>query len=161
MPTFYNPYTNPPKSDPQTFDPSERRTSSEFAEDCDINTIVARYQSTGQLPDQAKAAAGRFGDFSQVPSYDEMYQKVIAAQEMFAALPAEVRKEFNNDPGLFVASADTPQGRDRLIELGLGESLPDKAPEAILPSSSSSSDMAVKKNDKKSEKLTDSFAQLE
>src|SRR3954464_15863274 len=115
---------------PYNYDPSvdsglqcteeERMTKSEFADDCDINRIFARYTKTGILPDAARAAAARFGDFSIRPTYAEMHDKLIAAEEMFLALPAEVRREFDNDPLQFVASADTPEGRKRLIDLGLG-----------------------------------------
>lgn len=99
----------------------ERRTKSEFKDDCDINLIISRYRKTGILPDLARAAAARFGDFSQIPSYQEMQDKLNAAEEMFAALPAKVRKEFDNDPGLFIAAADTEEGRETLKKLGLGK----------------------------------------
>ena len=47
----------------------EKRTKSEFADECDINKIMARYRRTGVLPiDVRKEAAARFGDFSQPPS---------------------------------------------------------------------------------------------
>lgn len=102
----------------------ERVTKSEFAKDCDINVIMARYKKTGQLPQSAMSAQARFGDFSQVPSFQEMQDRVIAAHEMFAALPAQVRKEFDNDPGQFIAAADTPQGCELLVKLGLGKQVP-------------------------------------
>ena len=44
----------------------ERKTKSEFADECDINKIMARYRKTGELPVTALQAADRFGDFSQV-----------------------------------------------------------------------------------------------
>lgn len=102
----------------------EKRTKSEFAEECNINTIMARYKKTGVLPDNARAAAARFGDFSQVPTFQEMQHKLIAAHEMFAALPSDVRKMFDNDPGEFIAAADTLEGRQLLVKLGLGAEVP-------------------------------------
>ena len=98
----------------------EKRTKSEFADECDINKIMARYRRTGVLPESAKAAAARFGDFSQVPSFMEMQEKILAANELFSALPAVVRKQFDNDPGTFLAAADTKEGRELLVRLGLG-----------------------------------------
>lgn len=112
----------------------ERRTKSEFAEDCDINILMARYRKTGVLPDAAKAAAARYGDFTQVPTFEEMQQKLIAASELFAALPAKVRRQFGNDPGEFISAAQTPEGRELLISLGLGA---EKAPESSEPPSPS------------------------
>lgn len=108
----------------------ERMTKSEFAAECDINLIMARYERTGILPEDALAAASRFGDFSQVPTFQEMQDRVIAAHELFDALPAAVRKTFDNDPGEFIAAADSEEGRKVLISLGLGnpDSLPSDLP---------------------------------
>lgn len=99
----------------------ERRTKSEFKDECDINAIMKRYHKTGIMPVSAKQAAGRFGDFSQIPDFAEMQARIFAAEEMFAALPADVRKEFHNDPGQFIAASQTKEGRALLVELGLGK----------------------------------------
>lgn len=101
--------------------PEEGRTKSEFMDECDINKIMARYRRTGVLPESARAAAARFGDFSQVPSFMEMQDKILAANEMFAALPAAVRKQFDNDPHEFLSAAQTEEGQELLIKLGLGQ----------------------------------------
>lgn len=104
----------------------EKRTKSEFADECDINKIMARYKRTGVLPiDVRKEATARFGDFSQLPSFMEMQDTLIAANDLFMALPAAVRKQFGNDPHEFLAAAETKEGRELLQKLGLG---PDKAP---------------------------------
>ena len=99
----------------------EKRTKSEFADECDINKIMARYRRTGVLPiDVRKEAAARFGDFSQLPSFMEMQDTLIAANDLFMALPAAVRKQFGNDPHEFLAAAETKEGRELLQKLGLG-----------------------------------------
>lgn len=116
---------------------SERRTKSEFLKETDINFIMERYRRTGQLPESARQAATRYGDFSQIPDFMEMQHRVIAAHEMFAALPAKVRKEFENDPGQFIAAAQTEEGRELLVKLGLGkpqESDSQPPGEAVRPS---------------------------
>lgn len=101
--------------------PETKRTKSEFQNDCDINLIMARYKKTGILPPTAQLAAANYGDFTQVPDFQEMQHKVIAAHEMFAALPAAVRKQFSNDPGEFIAASQTPEGRKLMQTLGLGK----------------------------------------
>lgn len=99
----------------------EKRTKSEFADECDINKIMARYKRTGVLPvDVRKQAAAKFGDFSQLPSFMEMQDMLIAANDLFMALPAAVRKQFGNDPHEFLAAAETKEGRELLQKLGLG-----------------------------------------
>jgi len=98
----------------------ERRTKSEFHDECDINKIMARYRRTGVLPEYAHQAAAQYGDFSQIPSFAEMQHKIIAANELFGALPAIVRKQFDNDPGQFLEASQTAEGRSLLVKLGLG-----------------------------------------
>jgi len=110
-------------------DPDEIvRVKQEFKEECDINFIVARYKKTGVLPDDARLAAARYGDFSQIPDYQEMHEKLNAARQLFAALPARVRTEFNNDPGAFIDAASTPEGRELMVKLGLGKEVEPKPP---------------------------------
>lgn len=129
-------------------DPKERRTKSEFLKDCDINLIMAKYKKTGILPSSARSAAARYGDFSQVPTFAEMQDKINAAQEVFAALPAKVRKQFDNDPSQFLQAAETAEGRELMKQLGLGRSVDTespKQPEEVPPSTKSSSSKASAK----------------
>lgn len=119
----------------------EKRTKSEFAKDCDINLIMARYKKTGLLPESARAAAAQYGDFSELPTFAEMQERTMAANELFAALPATVRKQFDNDPGQFLAAADTKEGRELMVKLGLGK--PVEAQPPSQPDSSSSGPAAA------------------
>jgi len=113
-----------------SFNPAERRTKSEFKSECDINAIMARYIRTGELPESARMAAARFADVSETPSFMEMQDKILAANAMFAALPAAVRKQFDNDAAKFVAASETDEGVELLKRFGLGKeevSSPSKA----------------------------------
>lgn len=92
----------------------------EFKNDCDINLLMARYRRTGILPESYRLAAARYGDFSQIPDFQTMNDKLNAARDLFAALPAKVRKEFDNDPAEFLAASQTPEGIKLLCDLGLG-----------------------------------------
>jgi hypothetical protein len=109
------------KLSPQTVcTEEERRTKSEFASECDINLIMDRARKTGVDPFAARAAAKKYGDFAQLPDFMQMQDKLIAAHELFAALPATVRKQFDNDPGTFISAADTEEGRAVMKQFGLG-----------------------------------------
>jgi len=99
----------------------ERRVKSEFKDECDINLIMARYRKTGILPESARSAAARYGDFGQVPDFMQMQEKLIAANALFDSLPAAVRKQFNNDPGEFISASNTREGRELMVKLGLGK----------------------------------------
>lgn len=94
-------------------------TQQEYADECDVNKILAKYKAQVNLEGYFDSSLV-FGDFSQVPTYQEMQDKVRAANELFMELPAAVRKHFDNDPGLFVAGAQTPEGVAFLKSQGLG-----------------------------------------
>lgn len=129
-------------------DPLNHKTDPSMAKECDINSIVARARRVGQLPESARAAAKTFGDFSQVPTYPEMFEKVQAAQRLFNQLPAKVRNTFKNDPGLFLASTATEEGQALLRKLGLGDQPSETPPGSGAASPSSPSEKEKKKSTK-------------
>lgn len=94
------------------------------AEEADINTIVRRFGLTGQLPVDVKAP--QYGDFTEVTDYQTAMNAVLEAQASFAAMPAEVRSRFGNDPGAFVDFCSDESNKDEMKKLGL--LVPDKAP---------------------------------
>jgi len=130
----------------------EGKTKPEFEAECDINLIMARYKKTGQLPMSLRQTSEAFfGDFSQVPDLMQTRNLLDTADDLFAALPAKVRREFNNDPAEFLAAAQTPEGQKILHELGLGKTLPDEQKptqerrEATSPSSAGQADKTPSK----------------
>lgn len=93
------------------------KTQQQFAEECDINTIVRRFNLTGQLPTGVRMPT--YGDFENVPSYQEAMNAIRAADEAFMEMPAEVRARFNNDPARFVDFCSDPANRAEAEKLGL------------------------------------------
>lgn len=96
----------------------------EFKADTDINSIMKRMLRTGVVPDAVRQNAAVYGDFSQVPDYATMHDKVMAARELFNHLPAGLRAEFRNDPGAFISGVSTPKGHEILAKHGLLRALP-------------------------------------
>lgn len=88
-----------------------------FAEECDINTIVRRFGLTGSLPVDVRMPT--YGDFDSVNDYHSALNAIIAADESFLAMPAEVRARFHNDPAEFVAFCDDEANREEAVKLGL------------------------------------------
>lgn len=87
---------------------------------CDINVLVERFAKSGVIPN-GNAIQGIYGDFADVPTYQESMNVVIAAQNAFMSLDAKVRKEFDNDPSKFLAFVDDPANAQALIDMGLRE----------------------------------------
>lgn len=90
----------------------------QFKDECDINNIMKKYQTTGQFT-HLTSATGVYADFSQITDYQEMLDTVRYAQEAFSALPAEMRLRFNNNPGELLTFLQDPNNRAEGESLGL------------------------------------------
>ena len=93
------------------------RAQQNFAEECDINTIVKRFGLTGELPSNVKVP--QYGDFDQVVDYHSAMNLVAQANEAFDQMPASVRSRFANDPGAFVDFCSDPANAAEMGRLGL------------------------------------------
>lgn len=88
------------------------------AKDCDINYIMKRFERTGVLPDMI-AREPRYGDFSDVFSFQDALNVVNHANEQFMNLDVSIRNRFENDPAKFLAFATDPKNLDELGKMGL------------------------------------------
>lgn len=104
-------------------------TRQEFADECNINTIMAQYEKTGVVS-HINQAPVRYLDLGDVPDLAQAMAIVDEAKAAFMKLPAAARREFDNDPVKFVQAIEG--GDDALLERcrewGIVEPLP-KAPE--------------------------------
>ncbi len=99
-----------------------------FKDECDINTILERFNVTGMLPDAPLSP--RYGDFSGIGDYHSAMNRVIAARNEFAALPAQIRARFDNDPAKLIEFIEDESNRSEAEELGLIEKAAAEAVEA-------------------------------
>jgi phage internal scaffolding protein len=100
-----------------------------FKDECDINTILQKFNVTGLLPQSPLSP--RYGDFSGIGDYHTALNRVIAAQDEFEALPAQIRARFENDPAKLIEFLGDESNRSEAEELGLVEKAviePDAAP---------------------------------
>jgi len=102
----------------------------EFAEECDINNLMKRYEGhvvggPGNLPPMEPV----YVDFASAPqTLMEFMDLQMEAERAFMSLPAVVRKEFDNDAMQFVEFASNSDNLDKMREWGLAP--PAKAPTA-------------------------------
>lgn len=101
----------------------------QFAAEADINTIVKRFNLTGQLPENIRMP--QYGDYSGVYDFHTAMNAVALANEAFDAMPANVRARFNNDPAQFVDFCLDDKNLEEATKLGLVH--PDKLPPTPLP----------------------------
>lgn len=79
------------------------QTLQSFKDDADINCIIARFENTGVLVDPTVPVSRtpQFGDFSDMPSYQEAQNVIVAANNAFNDLSAKIRERFGNDPAAY------------------------------------------------------------
>lgn len=93
-------------------------TVQDAKDECDINLILARFEKTGVL-EHTKNAQPQYGDFTDIPHYQESLNMALKAQNMFMDLPAGIRAKFQNDPMNFLQFANNPENQEAMIDMGL------------------------------------------
>jgi phage internal scaffolding protein len=93
------------------------RAQQHHRDECDINVILERFGKTGQMP--VNAISGTYGDFSGVHDYHTALNAIIASESEFAALPAQIRNRFQNDPSNLIEFLDDPRNKAEAESLGL------------------------------------------
>lgn len=99
-------------------------TRQEFADDCDINKLMSQYEKTGLLPSNLNPAQPRYLDVSEVPDLRTALDYLQNSTAAFMALPAVVRKEFDNDALKFVDFATNSDNIEKMREWGLAPPAP-------------------------------------
>lgn len=94
-------------------------TQQQFKDDADINNIIAKFEVTGVLGDPLQPATRtpQFGDFSEMPSYQEAQNVLVQARNAFMALPSNIRERFGNSPeAYFDFVQNLKEGSDEYVE---------------------------------------------
>lgn len=102
-------------------------TDQTFRDECDINTIMAKYQSTGEMP-VLNGSQGQWLDVTEM-DFQRHMQFMVEAQEMFDQLPSAIRDRFGNDPGAFLGFVSDRENTVEIAKMGL---LTPESAEAIL-----------------------------
>lgn len=95
------------------------QTLQSFKDDADINCIIARYENTGVLVDPTVPVSRtpQFGDFSDMPTYQEAQNVIVAASNAFSALSSKIRERFGNDPAAYFDFVrNLKEGSDEYVE---------------------------------------------
>jgi len=92
-------------------------TQQHFKDECDINNILRQFNVTGLLPEVPLSP--RYGDFTGIGDYHSALNQVIAAEEEFMRLPAQIRSRFDNDPANLIDFLEKSENKDEAIKLGL------------------------------------------
>ena len=103
---------------PTVFGESDKAAKQSFKTQCDINSIIDKAMRTGVLSHVNKHAEF-YADMTDF-DYEEAQNEIARTNSAFYELPAELRSEFNNNPGAFrtyVSQATPEEIVKRLPEL--------------------------------------------
>jgi len=104
-------------------------THQSFADECDYNCVMARWERTGVI-DHLNAKAPQYIDVVGIGDYQTALNTVLAAQDSFAALPSVVRDRFANDPAALLRFLEDPANLDEAVKLGLAVGKSERPQEA-------------------------------
>jgi len=96
---------------------TKSRVEPQHGEECNINTIMRKMHAQGILPHFK--TGGNFGNFTDLDDFHTCKNRIIAAQNDFMALPAELRSQFDNDPGKLLDFLSDESNRSEAVEMGL------------------------------------------
>jgi len=97
-------------------------TQQHFKDETDINNILRQFNITGLLPEAPLSP--RYGDFTGIVDYHSALNAVIAAEDDFMTLPAQLRARFENDPAQLIEFLDNSANYDEAVKLGLIDPIP-------------------------------------
>lgn len=93
------------------------RTKQSFKDECDINRIMGRFIKTGAV-DHVNVHGPRYGECSS-QTFHEAMNIVARAEQMFADLPAALRKRFHHSAEEFLAFVGDGKNQEEAEKLGL------------------------------------------
>lgn len=91
-------------------------------DETDINKIMKRFVKTGII-DHVNKHQPHYGENTAI-DYQQSLDIIIQAENMFAELPSQARKHFDNDPKAFLKFVEDPNNHDKLYDLGLSNTPP-------------------------------------
>ena len=102
-------------------------TRQEFKNECDLEIVLGKFAKTPEGSQALRNAQGfaeglRFEDVSCVPDFRSCRDIARRAEEHFMALPAQIRRRFDNDAAAFVDFVQDPANLEELRTLGLANS---------------------------------------
>ncbi len=93
---------------------NDGRTKQSYRDECDISLIMKRAAKGGTIT-HLNQFEGVYADYSDYDFFEQT-QKLTKGREIFDALPAEVRREFNQSPAAFFEFVNRPENAKDLAK---------------------------------------------
>lgn len=121
-----------PRERHMTHNKEASMTRQEFKEECDINTLMAKFDEHvhgGPNGLMSMDPAAMYVDLTEMPrDLMEYHEYMFRAENAFMSLPAVVRKEFDNSAHAFAEFAADPENLSQMRTWGLAAPEPQETP---------------------------------
>lgn len=97
---------------------SKSRTQQHFKDEVNINTIMRKAKRSGILPFKGPEDSV-FQDLTGITDYKESLDRIIAIDQRFQQLPANIRSKFGNNPDAILKYLQDPNNEKEARSLGL------------------------------------------
>ncbi|AXL14750.1 internal scaffolding protein [Microviridae sp.] len=104
-------------------------TKQSFADETNINFIVAQYHKTGMLQHREETQ-GNYGEFTSI-DYKDAMDIITSADQTFASLPSSTRNRFNNSVQEFLDFVNDPDSELEMRSMGMLE--PERPVAPVIP----------------------------
>lgn len=95
-------------------------TQQNFKDECDINSIMEKYNTTGFIePGAVSQRDFAFGNFAESADFNWMQDAVHQAEMAFMTMPASERRRHGNDLTTFMEWLTNPANESEAVSLGL------------------------------------------
>lgn len=95
----------------------ESKTQQQFKDEVDINTIVERFNASGEGPPTMQFPQQE--EFMDAFDFQTSMNVLVKGREAFMELPAKARARFQNDPQQFMEFIHNPENQDEALKLKL------------------------------------------
>jgi len=126
---FRSAYSPPVKVEFISTEPSLTRQA--FREECQINSILDRYQKTG-IVEHVNTHSPQYGDISAL-DFKEAQDTLAKARTMFEELPSAAREHFHHDPQEFLEYVNEVDDVKLNLLADLGLTKPGRRPKSAPP----------------------------
>lgn len=107
-------------------------TKQAFADEVDINKIVAGFEKTGMVT-HLNEMEPFFGDVSHLVAYQECLDIVKTAESLFNGMDARIRERFKHDPMEMIDFLQDSRNLDEAVKLGMAVKRPGTGFPAPIP----------------------------
>lgn len=127
---YYTPYKNRSLKSVLKFNEPSRTKQCHKIE-TDIRNQLLKFATREQLQMSQMAAKPIYGDFSQLPDFQEAQTMVARTKEYFDGLPSDIRARFHNDSSEFVSFVGNPNNAEEAVKLGILEKMPESVKQPL------------------------------